>query len=146
VQTLVTEIRRFRADQGLPPSKRVPARLVGGNDQVNSFAASLTKLTAAEDGFAATASIEAALAHASVHVELDTSSTIDVAAEIARSEKDVAVARKEAQDTAARLGNESFMAKAPAPVVDKIRARAAKAAADIDRLTARLTTLRGGQN
>ena len=144
VQALVTEIRRFRADQGLPPTKRVPARLVGGDGGVNATAATLTKLTAAEDGFSATASIEAALAHFSVHVELDTSSTIDVAAEIARGEKDLAVAHKEAQDTAVKLGNESFMAKAPEPVVAKIRARAAKATADIERLTARLAALREG--
>jgi valyl-tRNA synthetase len=146
VQTLVTEIRRFRADQGLQPARRVPARLVGGDDSVNATAAALTKLTAAEDGFSATASIEAALGHTSVHVELDTSSTIDVNAEISRSEKDLAVARKEIDATAAKLENESFMAKAPANVVDKIRARAAKAAADVERLTARLAALRDGKS
>ena len=142
VQALVTEIRRFRADQGLLPARRVPARLAGGDPGVNAVAAALTKLSAAEDGFTATASIEAALAGASVHVELDTSTAIDVNAEIARSEKDLASAHKEITDTAAKLGNESFVAKAPAHVVDKIKARATKAAADVDRLTARLAVLR----
>jgi len=65
-------------------------------------------------------------------------------AEIARLEKDLAVAAKEIVDTAAKLANDSFMGKAPAPVVDKIRARAAKAAADVDRLTRRLGELKGG--
>ena len=143
VQTLTTEVRRFRADQGLAPSKKVPAKLVGGDGSVNDFAAALTRLTAAEDGFAATASIEAALATGSVHVELDTSTAVDVPAEIARLEKDLAAAKKEIEDTDKKLGNESFMGKAPAPVVDKIKTRAAKAAADVARLTARLKELKG---
>ncbi|SDO23184.1 valyl-tRNA synthetase [Nakamurella panacisegetis] len=146
VQTLTTEIRRFRSDQGLAPSKKVPARLVGGDRSVNDFAAALTRLTAAGDGFGATASIEAALATGSVHVELDTSTAVDIPAEIARLEKDLAVARKEIEDTDKKLGNESFMGKAPAPVVDKIRTRAAKAAADVARLTSRLKELKGDTN
>ncbi len=144
IKILTSEVRRFRSDQGLDPKRKVPARLVGGDAGVNAFAAALTRLTTAGEDFAATASIEAALAGGSVHVELDTSTAVDVPAEIARLEKDLAVAAKEIVDTAAKLANDSFMGKAPAPVVDKIRARAAKAAADVDRLTRRLGELKGG--
>ncbi|MET3803854.1 valyl-tRNA synthetase [Nakamurella sp. UYEF19] len=143
VETLTTEVRRFRSDQGLDPKRKVPARLVGGDETVSAFAAALTRLTEAGEQFAATASIEAALVRGSVHVELDTSSTVDVPAEIARLEKDLAVAKKEIEDTDKKLGNESFMGRAPAPVVDKIRTRAAKAAADVERLSARIRDLRG---
>jgi valyl-tRNA synthetase len=143
VQTLTTEVRRFRSDQGLAPSRKVPARLVGGEESVNASAASLTRLTEPAAQFAATASLEAALAHGSVLVELDTSSTVDVPAEIARLQKDLGLAEKEVQDTDKKLGDESFMGKAPAPVVDKIRTRAAKAAADLERLTARIKDLKG---
>ena len=83
------------------------------------------------------------MAHGSVHVELDTSTSVDVPAEIARLEKDLAVAQKEIEDTGKKLGNEAFIGKAPAPVVDKIRSRAAKAAADVERLTKRLNDLKG---
>jgi len=143
VQALITEIRRFRSDQGLPPSKKVPARLVGGDSSANEFAAALTKLTEPGADFAPTASIEAALAGGSVHVELDTSSTVDIPAEIGRLAKDLALAQKEIADTDGKLANDSFMAKAPVAVVDKIKTRAAKARADVDRLTARLAVLRG---
>ncbi len=143
VQTLTTEIRRFRSDQGLAPSRKVPARLVGGDSSVNASAAALTRLTAAEPDFSATAAIEAALAQGSVHVELDTSTSVDVPAEIARLEKDLAVAQKEIEDTGQKLGNQAFTGKAPAQVVDKIRARAVKAAADAERLTKRLNDLKG---
>ncbi len=143
VQTLATEIRRFRSDQGLAPGRKVPARLVGGDDTVNAAAAALTRLISADADFSATASIEAALARGSVHVELDTSTAVDVPAEIARLQKDLALARKEIDDTGRKLGNEAFMGKAPGPVVDKIRSRAAKAAADFERLTKRLNDLKG---
>ena len=145
VQLLITEIRRFRSDQGLPPSRRVPARVTGGDESVNAFAAALTKLTAADPDFSPTAALEAALAGGPVHVELDTSTAVDVPAEMARCEKDLAVARQEITDTDGRLGNESFLSRAPAAVVDKIRARAAKAQADVARLTARLAVLRGAK-
>ena len=143
VQTLTTEVRRFRSDQGLVPTRKVPARLVGGAPAVNTYACALTRLTEAGEDFTATASIEAALAGGAVHVELDTSTTVDVPAEIARLAKDLAVAQKEIQDTGKKLNNESFLQKAQPAAIEKARARAAKAAADVQRLSARLSTLRG---
>ncbi|GAA3103399.1 hypothetical protein [Nonomuraea salmonea] len=74
-------------------------------------------------------------------VELDTAGAIDVAAERKRLEKDLAAARKEAAQVAAKLGNEQFMAKAPENVVAKVRSRAEQASADIDRLEAQLAAL-----
>jgi valyl-tRNA synthetase len=56
-------------------------------------------------------------------------------------EKDLAAARKELTQTEAKLGNEAFIAKAPEQVVAKIKARKETAAADIDRITARLAAL-----
>ena len=74
-------------------------------------------------------------------MEIDTAGTIDVAAERKRLEKDLAVARKEAAQAVAKLGNEQFMAKAPEDVVAKVRGRADQAAADIERLEAQLAAL-----
>jgi valyl-tRNA synthetase len=79
-----------------------------------------------------------------VTVRLDTTSTIDVAAETARVTKDLAAAEKEIADTARKLDNAAFLAKAPAAVVDKIRARAAKADADVVALRRRLDALGAG--
>jgi valyl-tRNA synthetase len=150
---LVTEIRRFRSDQGLRPGQRVPARLTGiaATPLADHEASirSLLRLTdpaAAEDptatsdatrGFSASASLTAE----GVTVELDLAGTVDVAAERARMEKDLAVARKEAGQMAAKLGNSGFTDKAPADVVAKSRQRQADAEADIARLEARLASL-----
>jgi len=138
---LVTEIRRFRSDQGLRPGQRVPARLSG--IEATPLAAhedairALLRLTAPETGFA----VSAALAVEDVTVELDLAGTIDVEAERKRLEKDLTAARKEAQQSSSKLGNAAFTDKAPADVVAKTRQRLATAEADIVRLEGRLASL-----
>ena len=72
---------------------------------------------------------------------MDTSGTVDVAAERRRLEKDLATAQKDLGATAAKLGNEALLAKAPGDVVDKIRERQKLAQEETDRITARLAAL-----
>ncbi|MFE9423363.1 valine--tRNA ligase [Kitasatospora sp. NPDC006697] len=140
LQQVVTEVRRFRNDQGLKDGQKVPATLeLSGAGLADHEAAirSLTKLTAAGEGFTATASLSAAGAT----VALDLSGAIDVAAERKRLAKDLAVAEKELAQTTGKLGNEGFLAKAPDEVVAKIRTRQAAAEADIARIGAQLAAL-----
>jgi len=82
------------------------------------------------------------LSGGTVLVEVDTSGTVDVAAERRRLEKDLAVAQKEMAGTTAKLGNEAFLARAPEEVVAKIRERQRVAGEEVDRITARLAALR----
>jgi valyl-tRNA synthetase len=142
---LVTEVRRFRADQGLRPGQWVPARLAGataaGLDGQLSSVRALARLGAEEDGFTPTATVEVGLPGGTVGVELDTSGSIDVAAERARLGKDLVAAEKELAGTEAKLGNPKFTQRAPADVVDGIRVRRERAIADIDRIQAALSTL-----
>ncbi|MFE6870141.1 valine--tRNA ligase [Kitasatospora sp. NPDC057692] len=143
VQQVVTEVRRFRSDQGLQPAQKVPAKLelAGTVLAVHEDAIrSLLRLTVPEEGFAATASLPVAGAT----VALDLSGTIDVAAERKRLAKDLAAAEKEKAQCGAKLGNEAFLAKAPDDVVAKIRGRQESAEADIARITAQLAALPQG--
>ncbi len=141
-QRMITEIRRFRSDQGLTDKQKVAARLIGieAADLVAQQAeiTNLARLTEPGDGFAATASLEVRLSGATVTVELDTSGTVDLDAERRRLEKDLATAQKEMSGTAAKLGNEAFLAKAPDEVVAKIRARRQVAESEVARIGARL--------
>jgi valyl-tRNA synthetase len=132
---LVTEIRRFRSDQGLKPGQRVPARLTGVLHEES--VRSLLRLTAPGDDFTVSASLEAEGAL----VELDLAGVVDIAAERRRMEKDLAAARAEAAQTTAKLGNASFTGKAPADIVEKTRQRLEAATADIARLEQRLAAL-----
>jgi valyl-tRNA synthetase len=143
LRELVTEVRRFRSDQGLKPGQRVAARLSLGNSPLAAHETAirtLLRLNEPSPAFSATAR----LAVGEVTVELDTAGAIDVAAERKRLEKDLAAARKEAAQAAGKLGNAQFMAKAPEDVVAKVRSRAAQAEADITRLETQLAALPAG--
>ncbi|BBY61513.1 valine--tRNA ligase [Mycolicibacterium sarraceniae] len=145
VQKLVTEIRRFRSDQGLADRQKVPARLSGVDaaglgGQVAPVTA-LAWLSASKADFTPTAHIEVRLSGGTVNVEVDTSGTVDVAAERRRLEKDLAAAQKELAGTTAKLGNDAFLAKAPDDVVAKIRGRQQLASEEVERITARLAAL-----
>ena len=145
VQKLVTEVRRFRSDQGLADRQKVPAR-IGGIEQAGIAAlgapiAALAWLTDADADFRPTASVEVRLSGGTVAVELDTSGTVDVEAERRRLEKDLAAAHKELAGTTAKLENAAFLAKAPDDVVAKIRDRQQVARDEVDRIGARLGAL-----
>lgn len=141
-QKLITEIRRFRSDQGLTDKQKVAAQLVGIEaadlNGLRAEIAALARLTEPGDGFSATAAVEVRLSGSTVTVELDTSGTVDLDAERRRLEKDLAAAQKELASTAAKLGNEAFLAKAPDQVVAKIRGRREVAESEVARIGARL--------
>ena len=145
LMALVTEVRRFRSDQGLRPGQPVPAVLagIGGTPLAAHEGAirSLLRLTPAGDGFTPTASLHAE----GVTVELGTAAAIDVAAERRRMEKDLAAARKEADQAGRKLANDAFLAKAPGDVVDATRRRLDAARADIARISGRLAALGQGE-
>jgi valyl-tRNA synthetase len=140
LQQLVTEVRRFRNDQGLQPGQRVPARLTldgTGLAPHEPAIRQLGRLQPEGEGFSATATLPVAGAT----VALDLSGAIDVAAERKRLAKDLAAAEKDKAQSTAKLGNEGFLAKAPDHVVEKIRARLVKADEDIARIKAQLDRL-----
>lgn len=144
MEKLVTELRRFRSDQGVKPTQKVPAKLdfaAADLTELEQATRSLVRLEQPAEDFSATASIEVRLSQATITVELDTSDTVDVAAERKRLEKDLAAAQKELDNAAKKLSNESFLAKAPEKVVEGIRERQRVAQADFERITARLEGL-----
>ncbi len=138
---LVTEVRRFRADQGLRPSQPVPATLGGiGATALARHEPSiraLLRLTEPAAGFSPNASVQAE----GVTIELDTSAGIDIAAERRRLDKDLAAATADAEFVERKLASQSFIDRAPADVVAKSRDRLAAARAEIIRLQQRLAEL-----
>ncbi|MFI5872394.1 valine--tRNA ligase [Streptomyces sp. NPDC051445] len=140
LQQVITEVRRFRSDQGLQPGQKVPARLDLSGTQLAAHEAAIRQLLRLQpegDGFSATATLPVVGAT----VALDLSGTIDVAAERKRLAKDLASAEKEKAQAEAKLGNEAFLAKAPDNVVEKIRTRLEKAEGDIVRLQNQIDNL-----
>lgn len=138
LQKIITEVRRFRNDQGVKPSQKIPGRIIAPADVTaySSAMAFLLKLELTE--FTPSASVEIG----AMKVELDLSGTVDVAAERARLEKDLVTAQKDMKTAEVKLSNEGFMAKAPANVVTEIKERMAATSADIERITAQLAALK----
>ena len=138
LQEVVTEVRRFRNDQGLKPSQKVPGRFSGSAD-VLEYTSALRFLLKLEDkDFTPSASLEIG----GIKIELDLTGSIDIVAERARLEKDLVAAKKDLQTAEVKLGNAGFMAKAPAEVVVEIKERLGKTTADIERITAALAALK----
>jgi len=134
LQDLVTEIRRFRNDQGIKTSAKVNANFIG----LNSNEAALRQICRLEP---MTGVPSAKIEVGKVIVEFDLTGTIDVVAERARLTKDLATAEKDRTTAKVKLDNEGFMAKAPMEVVQEIRTRLAQTTADIESITAQLAAL-----
>ena len=138
LQEVVTEVRRFRNDQGLKPSQKVPGSFSGSAD-VLKYSSALRFLLKLEDKeFTPSASLEIG----GIKIDLDLTGSIDIVAERARLEKDLAAAKKDLQTAEVKLGNAGFMAKAPEEVVVEIKERLAKTTADIERINSALSALR----
>jgi valyl-tRNA synthetase len=138
-QDLVAEVRRFRTQQGLQPGRKVPAVLSG---DLAAWAPYLGALADLQVGAAADLpSGLAVLTAARARVGLDLSGAVDREAEKARLHKQLVTAEKERDQTARKLGNDGFLAKAPEQVVSSMRQRFAAAEAEIARLQAQLRTL-----
>ena len=138
LQKVITEVRRFRNDQGVKPSAKIPGRFIAPTD-VAAYASAMAFLLKLElTDFTPSASVEIG----SIKVELDPSGTIDVVAERARLEKDLVTAQKDLKTAEVKLNNEGFMAKAPAEVVMEIKERLTATSADIERITAQLAALK----
>ena len=141
LQRIVTEVRRFRGDQGVKPGQRVPARIIEETgsvvaDHEDAFR-SLTRLDRPGEAFSPTARVVVG----AVTVELDLSDAVDVEAERRRLTKDLANERKALEQANRKLSNEQFLAKAPEAEVAKVRRRRSDAEADIARLEAQLAQL-----
>jgi valyl-tRNA synthetase len=138
---LVTQVRRFRSDQGLRPTQPVPAVLAGIEAtplaRHQAGIRSLLRLAAPGEGFAPTASVQAE----GITVQLNTAAAIDIGAERRRLEKDLAAARADAAATERRLATPSFVEKAPEAVVTRSRDRLAAAQEEIASLETRLAAL-----
>ncbi|MET7769072.1 valine--tRNA ligase [Nocardia sp. NPDC005366] len=141
LQAAITEVRRFRSEQGVQPGQKVPAQLDLQGEPVlaahEDVIRHLLRLDVPGEGFSATAS----LAVGKAVVAIDLSGALDISAERKRLSKDLAVAQKELENADRKLGNAEFMGKAPQKIIDGIHARRAIAVEDSLRLQQQLGAL-----
>jgi len=141
LQSLVTEIRRFRNDQGIKTSAKIPAQISGletaNLGEYESALRFLVKLESAGENFQSSGRVEIN----QFVVEFDLTGSVDVEAERTRLTKDLTIAQKDLASAKVKLENENFMAKAPLEVVDEIKARYQERLGEIARIESLLITL-----
>ncbi|MGZ5240234.1 MAG: valine--tRNA ligase [Caldimonas sp.] len=146
LKAVVGSCRNLRSEMSLPPGERVPLYATGDAGFVTAATpllkalARISEVTVFDDaGFAAaTHDSPVAVAGATriaLHVE------IDRAAEIARLTKEIDRIDGEIARQNAKLGNESFVAKAPAEVVAQFKQRVTDFTATMTRLRDQRTRL-----
>ena len=139
MQAIITEVRRFRNDQGIKSTAKVVAKFTGlskvGLDKYEAAIRHVVKCEIGEGNFTAKTQV------GDVVIEFDLTGAVDLVAERARLTKDLQTAQKDRDTAKVKLENEGFMAKAPMEVVTEIRERLAQTSSDIERITALLEKL-----
>jgi valyl-tRNA synthetase len=145
---LVSETRALRSELNVPPGARIPLLLVGATRanaaRLERYQDLIDRLARLEYSTSADApppgSVTFVLDEATVALPLE--GVVDVKAEAARLEKEVARLGGEAEKTRAKLANPQFVDRAPEEVVEEQRERLAETEAARDKLAAALARLR----
>ncbi|NOT14990.1 MAG: valine--tRNA ligase [Methylotenera sp.] len=142
LKQMVDACRRLRGEMGISPATRVPLIATGDADKLSAYAPYLKALAKLED-----VAIVADLPEADAPVmlvdnfKLMLKVEIDVAAEKERLGKEIARLENEINKANSKLNNESFVARAPAAVVEQEKARVAEFSASLEKLNAQLAKL-----
>ena len=134
VMELISGIRNVRAELNVPPSRRTHLTVVTEGEKAEIFTAAadyLKKLAYAEtvsvqtdkSGVAEDA-VSAVSAAATAYMPL--AELVDIEKELARLEKERTGCEAEIARAQAKLNNQGFVSKAPAKVIDDVRAALAK--------------------
>ncbi len=140
LKAVAAEVRRLRSEMSLSPSERVPLLTLGDSAFVASAAPVLQALARLAD--IQNLPDEAAFAKATQNAPVAVSGDlrfalfvkIDIEAERARLDKEIARLQGEIVKAEAKLGNEAFVARAPATVVEQERSRVADFKQNLSRL------------
>ncbi len=146
LKALVGTTRNLRSEMSLSPAERMPLLTTGDAAFIEAAApiikalGKLSEVKVLDEAAFAEATAMAPVAvqgetRLALHVE------IDVEAEKARLSKEVLRLEGEITKAQAKLGNESFVARAPAAVVDQEKARVADFTANVERIKAQLSRL-----
>jgi valyl-tRNA synthetase len=153
LQSVVSGVRAFRSQMGLSPAREITLLFVGGDPGQRALvlraagqlrflvrAAQLRVLDAGEpepDGATLVAQV------GEQRVLVPVAGLIDVGAELARLDKEIVRIEGEIRKAAGKLGNDTFVANAPAAVVEQERERLLRWQGQADGLRAQRARLAG---
>jgi valyl-tRNA synthetase len=143
LKQMVDVCRSLRGEMGISPAARVPLVATGDATQLQAYAPYLKALAKLEE-----VAIVAELPEADAPVmlvndfKLMLKVEIDVAAERERLGKEITRLQGEIGKANGKLNNESFVARAPAAVVEQEKARVVDFTASLEKLEAQLSKLK----
>ena len=142
IKNFVLAVRHVRGEVDIAPGRRIAVRLQGGDardaERVDAHRELLESL-ARLDGLTwldpgAPAPPGAAAFAGALRILLPFEGTVDLAAERARLEREIEKQVRDLGKVEAKLANETFVARAPAPIVEKQRQRAEELGRTVGRL------------
>jgi valyl-tRNA synthetase len=143
LKQMVDAVRQLRGEMGISPASKVPLIAAGDAAQLHAFAPYMQALTKLE-----TVTVVADLPEADAPVmlvgdfKLMLKVEIDIAAEKERLSKEIARLQGEVAKANGKLNNESFVARAPAAVVEQEKARVAEFTESLKKLQNQLAKLK----
>ena len=143
LKQMVEATRSLRGEMGISPAERVPLFAAGDTDKLAEYASYLKALAKLDS---VTIAKELPEADAPVMLvddfKLMLKVEIDATVETARLSKEIARIEAEITKANSKLNNESFVARAPAAVVEQEKARVAEFSASVEKLKAQLAKLK----
>ena len=144
LKELAYACRNLRGEMNISPAQKVPLIACGDGDSLAGFAPYLKALAKLSDMQIVDILPEDANAPVAVvgETRLMLKIEIDIAAECERLEKEIARLEGEIVKAQAKLGNESFVARAPAAIVEQEKKRLAEFIATVEKLKQQLARLK----
>ena len=148
LQDLIVSVRNLRAELKVEPKVKVPIEVFAGEAVIRTMIeqnrgaverlGNVEKITFVESS---PANKNAARSTARFDVHVVYEKKIDLAAECERLKKDLEKLEKEFAKNQRQLGNEQFLAKAPAKVVEGLKTRAAELTVLLEKTRSKLKEL-----
>ncbi len=145
LKALVGACRTLRGEMAIPPSQKVPAVALGDTAVLAELEpylvalAKLTSLTIEADRLPESVAPVQIVGDYRLMLKIE----VDVAAECARLDKEMARLRSEIAKSEAKLANPAFVERAPSAVVEQERQRLAEFRSTLEKLAAQRKTLAG---
>ncbi|MEO5927832.1 MAG: valine--tRNA ligase [Patescibacteria group bacterium] len=146
LRSLITDMRRLRAEQGIEPAKIVEFSLVGSKQVTSLIEENMDvfKTLARASNISIVPSVQegwATLVSGTTTIGLDVAGSVDIEKEKAKMTKEIADTERYIASTKQKLSNKEFMAKAPAKVKEEMETKYAEAEAKLNTLKERMEKL-----
>jgi valyl-tRNA synthetase len=146
IRDLVTEVRRFRSQNGVAPSARFEITVASSARSVLEAHATLVASLAGLSGVVFVDTLEERPGWSSIvlsggQAQVELTGLIDLEAEVARIDKELDKARGDLAKVDGKLANQGFVDRAPAEVVQQQRDRQVELTRTIEELTGQRAAL-----